>query len=106
MAQMAKPDAEPLEEYDEYVLDGHGGNWLSSFILWEAQVADVSCLRYESLPPNFSLIQNMAAGAFAGIAVRFFQSPESYNSILMDFVGTYGDVPDRCNQGILGLPLG
>jgi hypothetical protein len=25
---------------------------------------------YESLPPNFSLLQNMAAGAFAGIAVR------------------------------------
>lgn len=25
---------------------------------------------YESLPPNFSLVQNMAAGAFAGIAVR------------------------------------
>lgn len=24
---------------------------------------------YESLPPNFSLLQNMAAGAFAGIAV-------------------------------------
>jgi hypothetical protein len=25
---------------------------------------------YETLPPNFSLVQNMAAGAFAGIAVR------------------------------------
>jgi hypothetical protein len=25
--------------------------------------------RYESLPPNFSLAANMAAGAFAGIAV-------------------------------------
>lgn len=24
---------------------------------------------YEGLPPNFSLLQNMAAGAFAGIAV-------------------------------------
>lgn len=24
---------------------------------------------YESLPPNFSLAQNMVAGAFAGIAV-------------------------------------
>ena len=24
---------------------------------------------YESLPPNFSLTQNMVAGAFAGIAV-------------------------------------
>ena len=26
---------------------------------------------YESLPPNFSLAANMAAGAFAGIAVRW-----------------------------------
>ncbi|RCI11277.1 hypothetical protein L249_7478 [Ophiocordyceps polyrhachis-furcata BCC 54312] len=24
---------------------------------------------YEALPPNFSLVQNMVAGAFAGIAV-------------------------------------
>jgi len=37
---MAQPDAEPVDEYD-----------------------------YEGLPPNFSLLQNMAAGAFAGIAV-------------------------------------
>ncbi len=30
----------------------------------------VSLIRsYESLPPNFSLVQNMVAGAFAGIAV-------------------------------------
>ncbi|KAL2151540.1 hypothetical protein VTH82DRAFT_6638 [Thermothelomyces myriococcoides] len=36
---MAQPNAEPVEDYD-----------------------------YESLPPNFSLLQNMAAGAFAGIA--------------------------------------
>jgi solute carrier family 25 iron transporter 28/37 len=36
---MAQPTAEPVEDYD-----------------------------YESLPPNFSLLQNMAAGAFAGIA--------------------------------------
>jgi len=27
---------------------------------------------YEGLPPNFSLAANMAAGAFAGIAVRLF----------------------------------
>ncbi|KAG9250141.1 mitoferrin-1 [Emericellopsis atlantica] len=36
---MAQPTAEPVEDYD-----------------------------YEALPPNFSLLQNMAAGAFAGIA--------------------------------------
>lgn len=29
---------------------------------------------YEALPPNFSLLQNMVAGAFAGIAVRPSQS--------------------------------
>jgi hypothetical protein len=40
VAKMAQPTAEPVEDYD-----------------------------YEALPPNFSLIQNMAAGAFAGIAV-------------------------------------
>ncbi|KAF7890662.1 hypothetical protein EAF00_008977 [Botryotinia globosa] len=44
---MAKPGGEPLEEYDEY----------------------------ESLPPNFSLIQNMAAGAFAGIAEHTVMYP-------------------------------
>ncbi|KAF4976088.1 hypothetical protein FZEAL_7198 [Fusarium zealandicum] len=41
VAAMAQPSADPAEEYD-----------------------------YESLPPNFSLLQNMAAGAFAGIATR------------------------------------
>jgi hypothetical protein len=30
---------------------------------------------YESLPPNFSLAANMAAGAFAGIAVRLSVIP-------------------------------
>jgi hypothetical protein len=29
---------------------------------------------YESLPPNFSLVQNMVAGAFAGIAVSGLQT--------------------------------
>ncbi|ROT42692.1 mitochondrial carrier [Sodiomyces alkalinus F11] len=43
---MAQPNAEPLEEYD-----------------------------YESLPPNFSLLQNMAAGAFAGIAEHTVMYP-------------------------------
>ncbi|ROV89327.1 hypothetical protein VMCG_09630 [Cytospora schulzeri] len=43
---MAQPNAEPLEDYD-----------------------------YESLPPNFSLLQNMAAGAFAGIAEHTVMYP-------------------------------
>lgn len=45
-AQMAQPNAEPVEDYD-----------------------------YESLPPNFSLLQNMAAGAFAGIAEHTVMYP-------------------------------
>ncbi|RMJ17949.1 hypothetical protein BHE90_006206 [Fusarium euwallaceae] len=43
---MAQPSAEPVEDYD-----------------------------YESLPPNFSLLQNMAAGAFAGIAEHTVMYP-------------------------------
>lgn len=43
---MAQPNAEPAEEYD-----------------------------YESLPPNFSLLQNMVAGAFAGIAEHTVMYP-------------------------------
>ncbi|RNJ54178.1 Fe(2+) transporter [Verticillium nonalfalfae] len=47
VAAMAQPTAEPVEEeYD-----------------------------YESLPPNFSLLQNMAAGAFAGIAEHTVMYP-------------------------------
>lgn len=30
---------------------------------------------YEALPPNFSLLQNMAAGAFAGIAEHTVMYP-------------------------------
>jgi hypothetical protein len=45
-ATMAQPTTEPAEDYD-----------------------------YESLPPNFSLLQNMAAGAFAGIAEHSVMYP-------------------------------
>ena len=34
------------------------------------KVTDHLSTSYEGLPPNFSLAANMAAGAFAGIAVR------------------------------------
>ncbi|GKT63729.1 mitochondrial RNS-splicing protein Mrs3 [Colletotrichum tofieldiae] len=54
---MAQPNAEPVEEYD-----------------------------YESLPPNFSLVQNMAAGAFAGIAVLNPNPSAVYNGVIQ---GTY-----------------
>ncbi|RYP32672.1 hypothetical protein DL767_005074 [Monosporascus sp. MG133] len=46
VAKMAQPNAEPVEDYD-----------------------------YESLPPNFSLTQNMVAGAFAGIAEHTVMYP-------------------------------
>jgi hypothetical protein len=42
-------------------------------------------LSYESLPPNFSLLQNMAAGAFAGIAVCLISRAK------VD-VGSFGEV--------------
>ena len=39
---------------------------------------------YESLPPDFTLLQNMAAGAFAGIAVSLLPSSlcEQYDWML------------------------
>lgn len=43
---MAQPAAEPVDDYE-----------------------------YEALPPNFSLVQNMAAGAFAGIAEHTVMYP-------------------------------
>ncbi|RYO73771.1 hypothetical protein DL764_010371 [Monosporascus ibericus] len=46
VAKMAQPTGEPVEDYD-----------------------------YESLPPNFSLTQNMVAGAFAGIAEHTVMYP-------------------------------
>lgn len=46
---MAQPNAEPIEDAEDY--------------------------DYESLPPNFSLVQNMAAGAFAGIAEHTVMYP-------------------------------
>lgn len=57
---------------------------------------DLDCLTsYESLPPNFSLAQNMIAGAFAGIAVSpitfaFRGQPVIANRML----GTHSYVPN------------
>ncbi|EHA50033.1 hypothetical protein MCOR27_007171 [Pyricularia oryzae] len=59
---MAQPNAEPVEEeYD-----------------------------YESLPPNFSLVQNMAAGAFAGIAEHTVMYPIDAIKTRMQIVGAPG----------------
>jgi len=48
------------EDAFEYVTDGLNHTHRRADVLFS----------YESLPPNFSLAANMAAGAFAGIAVR------------------------------------
>lgn len=45
----------------------HDANFDNSDCLLDFFLTDLRS--YESLPPNFSLLQNMAAGAFAGIAV-------------------------------------
>ncbi|CAJ2508749.1 Uu.00g137750.m01.CDS01 [Anthostomella pinea] len=55
---MAQPNAEPVEEYD-----------------------------YESLPPNFSLAQNMVAGAFAGIAEHTVMYPVDAIKVRNNFFG-------------------
>jgi hypothetical protein len=78
-------------------------------------IADPSA-SYESLPPNFSLMQNMTAGAFAGIAEhcastfptacpplacpvlasrrRWLSFPPATCALT-----TRRSVPDRCHQG-------
>ncbi|KAI0148510.1 mitochondrial RNA-splicing protein MRS3 [Xylariaceae sp. FL1272] len=55
---MAQPTAEPVEDYD-----------------------------YEALPPNFSLVQNMAAGAFAGIAEHTVMYPVDAIKTRMQIIG-------------------
>jgi hypothetical protein len=66
VANMAQPTAEPVEDYD-----------------------------YESLPPNFSLLQNMAAGAFAGIAVHHPRRCHCLDiPLTVPVVGAYRHVPN------------
>ncbi|EQB53551.1 hypothetical protein CGLO_06713 [Colletotrichum gloeosporioides Cg-14] len=57
---MAQPNAEPVEEYECALL---------------SPIHPHPPGPYESLPPNFSLVQNMAAGAFAGIAEHTVMYP-------------------------------
>ncbi|KAK8069281.1 hypothetical protein PG994_005897 [Apiospora phragmitis] len=61
---MAQPTAEPVDDYD-----------------------------YESLPPNFSLAQNMAAGAFAGIAVGLIPSKKLAAAELEADMASYRNTP-------------
>lgn len=65
VAPMAQPNAEPVEEY-EYVFPSKTSARAANAA---CQFTDARSNSYEALPPNFSLLQNMAAGAFAGIAV-------------------------------------
>ena len=53
-------DAPASVDYDEFVLPETS--------VHEGSHANVH-FSYEALPPNFSILQNCAAGAFAGIAV-------------------------------------
>ena len=55
------PRAVPVEEYEYGIA--------CSEQISEQTLLTLS-LSYETLPPNFSLADNMLAGAFAGIAVR------------------------------------
>lgn len=61
MAAHDKLVLEAVEEYEYALYRYKVGSGLGTW-------ADMHC-SYESLPPNFSLAANMAAGAFAGIAV-------------------------------------
>lgn len=48
---------------------------------------------YEGLPPNFTLVENMAAGAFAGIAVSFAFDPTMRETTVDIALGTHPHVP-------------
>lgn len=61
MDMATSPRAVPVEEYE------YG---LSCSKQFSEQTLLTLNLSYETLPPNFSLVDNMLAGAFAGIAVR------------------------------------
>ena len=58
-------------------------------------------ISYEALPPNFSILQNCAAGAFAGIAVR--RPPLNYTRIEQHQayanIGAFCNVPCRYVEG-------
>ena len=48
---------------------------------------------YEGLPPNFSLLQNMTAGAFAGIAVSSILACKHVWVDVNEKTGAHGYVP-------------
>jgi hypothetical protein len=98
VVSMAQPNAEPVEEY-EYVPPEIALSYTHLFYSLqpyrERKHTDIE-ISYEGLPPNFSLLQNMAAGAFAGIAVCAStlrsKNKEMKNARLIWRIGTYGYV--------------
>jgi hypothetical protein len=69
----------------------------------ETRGAD-GCCSYESLPPNFSLAANMAAGAFAGIAVRHTREPgQATSRWLMRRRNTRLCTQSICSRYICGI---
>lgn len=58
---MAALDVKPMD-YEEYALS------MSRFF---PNITLTSVFSYEALPPNFTVLENCTAGAFAGIAVSF-----------------------------------
>ena len=54
---------------------------------------------YEGLPPDYTLGHNMLAGAFAGIAVRFFAPDHKLYIKTHQRTGTLCDVPCRLVEG-------
>lgn len=71
---MAQPDAEPVEEHEYVPLRKKWRHTLQHpRDLHRFRRGLTSPCSYEGLPPNFSLLQNMTAGAFAGIAVSSSQ---------------------------------
>lgn len=76
---MAQPSAEPVEDYECVISPFPVATKRAEWRLTNSHDS------YESLPPNFSLLQNMAAGAFAGIAVwgRMRTRGQLYNADIL-----------------------
>lgn len=87
---MTQPNAAPVEDYEYGVSEVAVLMAAGLFFPRRRPRSADETDSYESLPPNFSLLQNMAAGAFAGIAEHCtskFRAPRS-----LPFIGTWGSV--------------
>ena len=99
---MAQPNAEPEDDY-EYVAILHCRRPAKGKRPENRLLGSLTRSSYESLPPNFSLLQNMAAGAFAGIAEHCASKHSfahtGYLWLSLDQLLTSCSVSDRCDQG-------